>query len=69
MNKTYDKEKVYTLCLSPTITDVDCVCVYHRNYPTVEIEFEHCNCCEHTSDNYADTEFNKTHLKKLEDAD
>jgi hypothetical protein len=69
MSKTYIKYKVCTECLSPGIIDADCICVYSRNYPTIELEFEHCSCCGNTSDEYADTEFNETQLKKLEDAD
>ena len=67
MSKTYVKHKVCTQCLSPIMVDADCICVYRRNYPTVELEFEHCNCCGHTSDDYADTEFNEEQLDKLED--
>jgi hypothetical protein len=49
------------------IIDANCVCVYSRNYPTVELEFKHCDCCGHTSDEYADTEFNQQQLEQLED--
>jgi hypothetical protein len=65
MSKTYVKYKVCTQCLSPSIIDADCICVYSRNYPTVELEFEHCSCCGNTSDEYADTEFNEEQLDKL----
>ena len=69
MSKKYVKHKVCTECLSPSIIDADCICVYSKNYPTVELEFEHCSCCRNTSDEYADTEFNEAQLKKLEDAE
>lgn len=67
MSKTYIKHKVCTSCLSPAIIDSDCICVYSNNYPVIELEFEHCNCCNNTSDEYADTEFNQQQLKTLED--
>jgi hypothetical protein len=67
MSKTYIKQRVCTSCLSPSIVGIDCICVYSNNYPVIELEFEHCNCCNNTSNQYADTEFNQQQLKQLED--
>lgn len=67
MSKNFVREKVCTSCLSPAIVDVDCICTYSNKYPTIELEFEHCSCCGHTSEDYADTEFNNSQLKQLED--
>ena len=65
MNKAYIKHKVCAQCLSPAIIDSDCICVYGNKYPIIELEFERCDCCNRTSDEYAETEFNEEQLKKI----
>jgi hypothetical protein len=67
MSGSFIKHKVCTSCLSPVIIHIDCICTYSNKYPTIELEFEHCSCCGHTSEKYADTEFNYSQLKQLED--
>jgi len=32
-------------CLSTGVRFVDCVCTYIKTYPTIELEFEECECC------------------------
>lgn len=66
MSKSLQKIKVCRDCLSPGIIYPECICVYDRNYATIELEFEVCNCCGNMNSHPADTEFNK---KQLEDAD
>lgn len=53
-------------CLSPNIVDKNCICVWERNYPTIELEFEQCECCGHLSIYPIDNEFNKAQLDKEE---
>lgn len=55
------KHIVCKSCLSVGITDNDCICTYNHKYPTITLEFEHCECCENVlNDGYPpDTEFNK----------
>jgi hypothetical protein len=58
------KLKVCTHCLSPSITDINCVCVY-SNYKTIELEFEECECCNQIKGGPLDNEFNNKQLKNL----
>ena len=53
---------VCTSCQSPAITDKDCICVWESKYPTIELEFEQCDCCGRTSDFPANTKFNDEQL-------
>ncbi len=53
------KEKVCVDCQSLGISDIDCVCTYQNNYPTILLEFEQCECCNNIKEYPADTEFNK----------
>jgi len=32
-------------CQSVGITDIDCICAYKNNYPTIEREVEYCKVC------------------------
>ena len=58
---------VCTDCQSPGIRDVNCRCVWDNKYPTMELEFELCDCCNHMSDTPADTEFNRIQFGETED--
>jgi len=62
------KHKVCEGCLSVGITEADCICTYDKNYKTIELEFEVCECCGHliSDGNPADTEFNKQQFKNYE---
>ena len=51
--------KVCKQCLSPGITYPDCICCYTNGYPTIELEFEICECCGNIHETPAYTEFNK----------
>lgn len=53
------KLKVCSDCQSPDILYRDCRCLYDKNYPVIELEFEQCECCLNISSRPADTEFNK----------
>jgi hypothetical protein len=55
-------------CLSVGITHGDCVCLYSRDYPIIELEFEVCDCCGHLRNDGspADTKFNDEQFKKHE---
>lgn len=55
-----------TDCLTFAITDPNCVCCWGNKYETIELEFEECKCCGNISEEYADTEFNHSQLKKLQ---
>jgi len=60
---SYQKETVCDACRSIGIAYLDCVCTYMKNYPTVTVEFEVCNCCGHVDDNeIPDTPFNREAL-------
>ena len=57
------KETVCEACRSIGIAYLDCVCTYMKNYPTVTVEFEVCDCCGHVNDNeIPDTPFNREAL-------
>ena len=57
---------VCTECLSPAILYKDCRCVWDKHYPTVELEFEQCECCGHVAEQPAETAFNDIQLGELE---
>lgn len=61
------KITVCASCYSVGITLSDCVCTYQHNYPTVELEFEVCDCCGNVKNdgNPTDTEFNDQQYKML----
>lgn len=60
---SYQKETVCKDCLAVGIENIDCVCTYMKNYPTVTVEFEVCNCCGHVNDSEIPfTEFNRQQL-------
>ena len=60
---SYQKETVCDACRSIGITYLDCVCTYMKNYPTVTVEFEVCDCCGHVNDDeIPDTPFNREAL-------
>ncbi len=65
MSKSLVKIAVCTDCMSPLITDANCICTYQKNYDTIELEFEKCECCRNTNAHPADTEFNKKQYKTL----
>lgn len=60
MNTVLQKFIVCTSCLSVGITDNNCICSYSHKYPTIELEFEVCECCGHLIEDGspADTLFN-----------
>jgi RNase P subunit RPR2 len=58
------KEIVCASCHSLAIVDKDCICVWENKYPTIELEFEQCECCGHVSEYPADTEFNMKQLQE-----
>lgn len=61
--KSYQKEVVCKSCMSIGITHIDCICTYLKDYPTVTVEFEVCNCCGHMDDSQLPfTEFNRQQL-------
>lgn len=60
-----EKHLVCTSCLTIGISDIDCVCTYQNNYPTILLEFEKCECCGNVKDSPADTDFNNNQFKKL----
>lgn len=60
------KIEACTSCYSHALLYVDCICSYQNGYPTIELEFEECECCGVISTHYADTEFNKLQLEKYE---
>ena len=61
--KKLERIKVCKKCLSPGITDPDCICCYTNGFPTIELEFEICECCDRMDDEPADTEFNNKQLQ------
>jgi len=63
-----EKHKVCASCYSVGITDLNCVCTYSNNYPTIELEFKVCTCCGNLINDGepADTPFNDEQFKKLE---
>ncbi len=67
MKTILQKFKVCTSCLSVNITDNDCICMYQKDYPTIELEFEVCECCGHLIEDGspADTSFNDQQFTKL----
>ena len=65
MNTRLEKHKVCADCHSIGITQNDCICTYQNGYPTIELEFEVCNCCGNVLNDgqCADTSFNTEQLK------
>lgn len=72
------KHRVCAACYSVGITAHDCVCTYQRGYPTIELEFEQCDCCGRFTDGQpADSPANEqailehaeAQLKKMERPD
>ncbi len=51
------KLEVCSSCMSPDITDPNCICTYQDNYDTITFEFEECECCGHIKQ-LAKTDFN-----------
>jgi hypothetical protein len=53
-------------CFSQGVKDIDCMCTYTRNYPTIELEFYFCECCGNILNDGEpeDTEFNISQFKK-----
>lgn len=60
METRLEKHIVCRDCRSVGITYSDCRCLYDRSYPTIELEFTVCVCCDNIIDdgNPPDTEFN-----------
>lgn len=58
-----EKFEVCTECYSVEINHIDCVCTY-RNYETILLEFEVCDCCGHliSDGTPADTDFNTNQI-------
>jgi hypothetical protein len=54
-------------CFGIGIIDSECRCVTGNNFPTIQLEFEVCSCCENIIEdgNPADTEFNRKQFEKL----
>jgi hypothetical protein len=52
------KIKVCEVCESPAVIDKNCTCVWNRNYPVIELEFEQCDHCGHIEEQPIDSEFN-----------
>lgn len=67
-NIKIEKHVVCTSCWSVSATDPNCICYYSNNYPTIELEFEFCGCCNNlvSDGNPANTEFNIKQLENLE---
>jgi len=65
METRLEKHEVCDQCYSLEIIDINCVCTY-REYKTIELEFEVCDCCGHLINNGepADTPFNTEQFKK-----
>jgi len=63
-NTKIEKHIVCKSCFSIGITDSDCICTYQKKYPTIELEFEFCNCCGKiiNDGSPADTDFNDNQL-------
>ena len=61
-----EKHEVCISCFSVGISYNDCQCTYQNNYPTIELEFEVCECCGNliSDGTPADTEFNKNQFEK-----
>ena len=53
-------------CFGIGIIDNGCQCVTENNFPTIELEFEVCNCCGNLIEDGtpADTEFNRKQFEK-----
>ena len=63
------KHKVCVDCRAVGIIYNDCVCTYQKGYPTIELEFEVCNCCGNIVNDVqcAETPFNDKQLKEIKD--
>lgn len=61
------KHRVCVDCLTHDInlTPDNCICTY-KDYDTIELEFESCDCCGHVEAEHADTPFNEKQIEKLE---
>lgn len=61
------KQIVCACCYSVGITDSRCICTYSNNYPTIELEFDVCECCGQiiNDGNPADTAFNKEQMSRF----
>ena len=57
--KRLEKFLVCKDCLTLEIIDVECRCVWDKKYPTIELEFEVCGCCDNISSSPANSEFNE----------
>jgi len=69
MEKVLVKHKVCAQCHGSSVVDIDCICMYSNNYPTIELEFEECACCGNVLNdgNPHDTPFNIEQWKKFEE--
>ena len=67
-NYVLTKFTVCADCTSVGITNNNCICSYSKDYPTIELEFEVCECCGHLlrDGDPAHTLFNEEQYKKLE---
>jgi len=61
-----EKFTVCAMCLSVGVVDLDCICVHQKDYDTVELEFEVCECCNNLicDGQPAETDFNKKQLRE-----
>lgn len=59
---TLVKIEVCASCNSPYIIIADCICTYQKDYETIELEFEKCECCDNVQSMPAKTEFNKSKI-------
>lgn len=66
MKTKLEKHVVCKHCQCVGIGYSECRCTYMNNYPTIELEFEVCNCCGNLVQDGcpADTEFNKQQFEK-----
>ena len=64
MSTHLEKFTVCSSCYSVGIRDMDCICGYQNGYPTIELEFEVCDCCGQliSDGDPADSEFNNAKL-------
>lgn len=58
---------VCAACHGIGVPEPECICTYQNGYPTIELEFEVCDCCGHpvSDGTAADTPFNDEQFAKL----
>lgn len=53
-----EKYNVCQECLSWDIIYSDCICMSSNKFPTIELEFERCECCGNLSEKASNNDFN-----------